>query len=208
MLLPACLLWLLLANWLLRAQPARPLIKPPVSIDARLVILPPSPASPSVSPKIPSHQTPLPLPPEKTVITPRVMTTPAPTPSIPPVPVTPLVNTSQNPPSPPPAPSMPVTTSTDTTVASGGTGARAIYQPKPDIPDELRDQVSHTTVLARFHISASGAVTVELVKAAADPRLNQLVLNTLRDWRFFPATKNGNPVDSTQDITIHLNVDN
>lgn len=85
-------------------------------------------------------------------------------------------------------------------------GARAIYQPKPEIPDDMRDQSVHVLVLARFHITADGTVTVELVKPAADPRINQLLLNTLRDWRFFPAIQNGKPVDSDQDIQIHFDV--
>ncbi len=85
-------------------------------------------------------------------------------------------------------------------------GARAIYQPKPEIPDDMRDQSVHVAVLARFHIAADGTVTVELVKPAADPRINQLLLNTLRDWRFFPAIQNGKPVDSDQEILIHFDV--
>lgn len=86
-------------------------------------------------------------------------------------------------------------------------GARAIYQPKPEIPDDMRDQPVHVTVLARFHIAADGSVTVELVNPAANPRINQLLLNTLRDWRFFPAIQNGKPVDSDQEIQIHFDVD-
>lgn len=31
-------------------------------------------------------------------------------------------------------------------------------------------------------------------------------LDTLRRWRFFPALRDGRPVESTQDIRVHFNV--
>ena len=53
----------------------------------------------------------------------------------------------------------------------------------------------------------TGAVDVELIKPTHNPRLNQLLLDALRKWRFFPAMKNGEAVESTQDIRVHFNVD-
>lgn len=86
-------------------------------------------------------------------------------------------------------------------------GARALYQPLPKIPDELRDQAIRTDAMARFYIDTDGTVRVELIKATSDPRINQIILNTLRTWKFFPATQDGTPVQSTQDIRVRIAVD-
>ncbi|OXC78046.1 TonB protein [Caballeronia sordidicola] len=48
---------------------------------------------------------------------------------------------------------------------------------------------------------------VELLKPTSYPRLNQLLLEALRKWRFFPAMEGGHPVESRQDIRVHFNVD-
>ncbi|MEX3789128.1 TonB family protein [Paraburkholderia sp. BR14374] len=90
--------------------------------------------------------------------------------------------------------------------ASSDTAARSISQPLPSLPDDLREQAYQTTATARFTIHADGSVDVELVRATPNPRLNQLLLDTLRRWRFFPALRDGRPVESTQDVRVHFNV--
>jgi periplasmic protein TonB len=92
------------------------------------------------------------------------------------------------------------------TIGGGNTGARAIFQPKPEIPDELREEAIKTIAVARFHVAPDGSATVELIKPTPDPRINQLLLNTLKRWRFFPALADGKPVASTQDLRIHLEI--
>jgi protein TonB len=83
-------------------------------------------------------------------------------------------------------------------------GARAIYQPTPVIPDDLRAEVLTASAMARFHIGVDGTATVELVTATRNPRLNRVLLETLSRWRFFPALKDGRPVASTQDLPISV----
>ena len=93
--------------------------------------------------------------------------------------------------------------------ASPGTaqmGAKAIYQPAPKIPDDLRDEAISLVALARFHVKPDGSADVELLKATSSPRINQLILNTLRTWKFFPALEQGKPIPSVQDIRIHIDV--
>jgi protein TonB len=87
---------------------------------------------------------------------------------------------------------------------SGHTGARAITQPLPEIPDDLREAAYHAIALARFTIRPDGSVDVQLVQPTQQPRLNQLLLTALHNWRFFPATENGKPVESHQDVRVHL----
>jgi protein TonB len=84
--------------------------------------------------------------------------------------------------------------------------ARAISQPVPQIPDELRQEALSTSAVARFHVATDGTTTAELVKPTPNPKLNRLLLNTLKNWRFFPAIKDGKPVESTQEIVIKIEV--
>ena len=86
-------------------------------------------------------------------------------------------------------------------------GARPIYHPLPQLPDNLREEAVNVAALARFTIAVDGSATVVLVQPTPDPRINQIILNTLRTWRFFPALKHGNPVASVQEIRVQVEVD-
>lgn len=118
------------------------------------------------------------------------------------------------PPAPPepmtPTPTPTATTAPVTTVdnpsLTGNSGAQAISRPMPQIPDELRQDALNETAIARFHVAIDGRVTVELIKPTQNPRLNRLLLETLKHWRFFPAMKNGQPIASTQELSIKVNV--
>ena len=85
-------------------------------------------------------------------------------------------------------------------------GAQAIVQPQPVIPDELRQDAMNEAATARFHIAVDGSVTVELIKPTQNPRLNRLLLDTLKNWKFFPAMKEGKPVASVENIVIRVQV--
>jgi protein TonB len=99
------------------------------------------------------------------------------------------------------------TTPTPSAEASTNGPARAILQPLPMLPDDLREYALQAVAMARFSIHTDGSVEVELIKPTHEPRLNQLLLDALKKWRFFPAMKNGQPVESSQDIRVHFNVD-
>ncbi len=89
---------------------------------------------------------------------------------------------------------------------SGNSPAHAIMQPLPSVPDDLREQAYQTVAIARFVIHIDGSVAVELIKPTRYPRLNQILVETLRSWRFFPAIQGGSPVETQQDIRVHFNV--
>lgn len=84
--------------------------------------------------------------------------------------------------------------------------ARLLSQPLPEVPDDLREQGYQAVAMAHFTIHTDGTFDVELVKPTQNPRLNQVLLATLRQWRFFPAIENGRPVESHQDVRVHFNV--
>jgi periplasmic protein TonB len=89
---------------------------------------------------------------------------------------------------------------------SGTTQARLLSQPIPVLPDDLREQGYQLTAVAHFKIHADGSIDVELIKPTQNPRLNQILLETLHRWRFFPAMQNGHPVESEQDVRVHFSV--
>jgi periplasmic protein TonB len=85
-------------------------------------------------------------------------------------------------------------------------GARAIYNPLPSIPDDLRGQAISEVAVARLHIHTDGTVTVELMRPTHNPRINKIILDTLRTWMFYPAISKGMPVESVQEIKIDVSV--
>jgi protein TonB len=89
---------------------------------------------------------------------------------------------------------------------SGSTQARLLSQPMPVLPDDLREQGYQLTAVAHFKVHADGTFEVELSKPTQNPRLNQILLETLHRWRFFPAMENGQPVESNQDARVHFSV--
>jgi periplasmic protein TonB len=90
--------------------------------------------------------------------------------------------------------------------ASGSLQARLLSQPLPVLPDDLREDAYRAVAVARFDVHADGSTDVELVKPTPNPRLNQILLEALHKWRFFPAMENGRPVESRQDVRVHFNV--
>jgi len=85
-------------------------------------------------------------------------------------------------------------------------GARAIYQPLPDVPEELRRRAIDLVAVARFRVAANGSAEVELIQPTPDAALNRALLDTLRRWRFFPAMESGKPIASVVDIRIPISV--
>jgi len=88
----------------------------------------------------------------------------------------------------------------------GSSGAQAIVRPMPQIPNDLREEAFNFAALARFHIAVDGSVKVELTRPTPNPRLNRILLDSLKKWRFIPAIKNGKPVASTEEIVVKIEV--
>lgn len=80
-------------------------------------------------------------------------------------------------------------------------------QPLPAVPDDLREVAWRAVAVARFAIHVDGTYDVQLLTPTRSPRLNQVLLESLHRWRFFPAMDNGHPIESHQDVRIHFNVE-
>jgi periplasmic protein TonB len=96
--------------------------------------------------------------------------------------------------------------STGDTFGTGGSGPRAIYAPVPSIPDDMRDEVMQATAVVRFHVERDGKATVALITPTEFSGLDQLILETLRKWRFHPALKNGTAIDSEAEVRLLITV--
>jgi protein TonB len=174
----------------------------PASIEAELVDLPPPPVVEHLRPE---PERPKPAPQRAK------MPTPAPTAPLIAAPSAPASEDRTPAPAAPPPPPAPVQPTArpapDTRSAGTATmGAQAIVRPMPQIPDELREDAFNAVAVARFHIAADGTATFELAKPTPNPRLNRLLLEKLREWRFFPAMRDGKPVPSDQDVRITFEV--
>ncbi len=77
-----------------------------------------------------------------------------------------------------------------------------IYRPLPQIPDDLRQEAFRSYAIARFYIDSSGAITVELIKPCSNPRLNYLLLKSLKKWQFTNIQQ-----ASIQDIRVEFKVE-
>jgi periplasmic protein TonB len=87
---------------------------------------------------------------------------------------------------------------------SGGNGPQVIYAPVPTIPDDMRDEVVEAVAVARFRVFHDGKVTVSLSEPTEFSQLNEIILETLQQWRFHPARRNGVAIDS--DAEVHLRI--
>jgi periplasmic protein TonB len=91
-------------------------------------------------------------------------------------------------------------------LGNDASGARAIYAPTPTIPDDMREDVFQAVAIAHFKVGPDGAVEVTLAQPTPNPRLNQILLETLRQWKFFPAMKDGVAIASEFDVRIPISV--
>jgi protein TonB len=71
---------------------------------------------------------------------------------------------------------------------------RAIYQPSPRYPSELRGREIQGTVHVIFMVSRRGRVVNPIVQKATHAAFRKPALQALKRWRFEPGKRNGKPV--------------
>ena len=188
-------------------------VTPPPALQMQLVELPPAPSpSPAPSPvESPPHTT-APHPSQPAVrelaVAHRSRTEapaePAPSPA--PAAAATEAPTAHAPSAAPTQPIAAAAAATDTPKPTGFAEARLLSQPLPELPDDLREVAYQTVAIARFAVHVDGTCDVELIKPTQNPRLNQILLEALHNWRFFPALDNGHPVESHREVRVHFNV--
>lgn len=78
--------------------------------------------------------------------------------------------------------------------------ATIVARPLPEIPEDLRQEAFNSYAIVRFYVAKDGSFSLELIKPCNNPRLNQLLLQSLRKWKF-------SAVESTIDIRVNFKVE-
>ncbi|HSR64076.1 MAG TPA: energy transducer TonB, partial [Xanthomonadaceae bacterium] len=103
-----------------------------------------------------------------------------------------------------PAPSRPVQPAPGTEVATAGASdPLPLVHPAPRYPaDALRNQESGT-VLLNVQVGADGVPTlVEVVRSSRSRSLDRAASEAVRQWRFRPAQRNGQPVPGSVQVPV------
>ncbi|MBS0631680.1 MAG: energy transducer TonB [Verrucomicrobia bacterium] len=84
---------------------------------------------------------------------------------------------------------------------------KLLVGPAPEYPRSLRK--THPTGKAVVHcqIHKNGAVTDLAVTSATDPAFGEAALAAVRQWRFVPRIKGGEPVDTATEIPLNFTPD-
>src|SRR5665213_1398109 len=85
--------------------------------------------------------------------------------------------------------------------------AEPTYTPEPEISPELHEQCFKSSCIAKFAIKKDGKISVSLVTSSGSQEVDDIALNTLRHWKFKPATLDGQPVDSQRKIKVEFEVE-
>ncbi len=112
----------------------------------------------------------------------------------------------------PPAPpaGAPVATTHDS-VPGNGTDAQSanpafpVFSPRPPVTDRSLLPSSEQQVIVDVKVNAVGDVLEATLVKGIGNGLDQIVLNTVKTWRFHPATLNGTPVATESELIFPFN---
>jgi TonB family protein len=79
------------------------------------------------------------------------------------------------------------------------------YSPRPPVSDRSLLPPSEKKIVVDVNVDALGQVTRETLVKGMGTRLDQIVLDTVKTWRFQPATVNGKPVNSEAELIFPFN---
>jgi TonB family protein len=79
------------------------------------------------------------------------------------------------------------------------------FSPRPPVRDRSLLPESEAKIVVDVNVDALGQVVRETLVKGVGNKLDQIVLDTIRIWRFQPATVNGKPVDSEAELIFPFN---
>jgi protein TonB len=82
-----------------------------------------------------------------------------------------------------------------------------IFNPMPLIPTDMRAHTYNTSVRVEFFVNKDASFTSRLLSSTGYDELDRAVINTLKKWKFSPATMDGQPVHGTLKLRIRFSVD-
>lgn len=160
---------------------------PAPRIQEPLAPPPPPPPRPSI-PRLRERSTPVPLP--RSVPEPATVTLPAPDAASSEAPTI-----REDAPRAPAAPSAGPAVAARERVVTPDFGAAYLNNPPPAYPRIARRNGDQGTVTLRVHVSTDGVpAQVELERSSGSNALDSAALETVKNWRFAPARRAGDPV--------------
>ncbi|MEO5565312.1 MAG: energy transducer TonB [Luteimonas sp.] len=79
------------------------------------------------------------------------------------------------------------------------------FSPPPRYPRDARRRGESGTVLLRVHVTRNGdAGAIELVQGSGSRSLDRAAIEAAHRWRFEPAVRNGEPVESSLQIPVEF----
>jgi len=91
--------------------------------------------------------------------------------------------------------------------ASKVTSPEPIFNPEPKIPAQLHENCFKSCCIAKFLVSANGKTDVKLLSSSGSSEIDEITLQTLRTWKFKPATLDGEPIEGVRKIQVEFQVD-
>ena len=89
------------------------------------------------------------------------------------------------------------------TGTDNATPAFPIYSPTPPVDRSLLPR-SDENVVVDVSVSSLGEVLDERLVHGLGNGIDQVILDTVKNWKFHPATVNGNPIDSVSELVFPL----
>ena len=89
--------------------------------------------------------------------------------------------------------------------AENATPAFPVFSPRPPVSDRSLLPASEKKIVVDVNVDALGGVVGETLVAGLGNRLDQVVLETVKSWRFHPATVNGKPVATQAELVFPFN---
>jgi len=81
-----------------------------------------------------------------------------------------------------------------------------VFSPRPAVVDRALLPASNQEVVVDVKVSAAGDVMEATLVKGIGNGLDKLVLDTVKTWRFHPATVNGNPVATEAELIFPFNL--
>jgi TonB family protein len=104
-------------------------------------------------------------------------------------------------------PASATTLSIGTDSSSNFNPPQAIFAPEPVIPEHLQEQCFKSCCIAKFLVASTGKTTVQLVSTSGSSEVDEITLETLRRWKFKPATLDGAAVEGSKKVQVEFKVE-
>ena len=85
--------------------------------------------------------------------------------------------------------------------------AEPTFEPTPELTSDMKKRQFKTSVRVRVTIDADGSHDEEIIQGTGDDEIDQLILRTMRRWKWRPAWKDGEKTKSTRPYSFRISID-